>query len=125
MQGGSTAAAPTLGDVKVTELTSKGYRVTATFSAPAGVKSVKMPTWTEKNGQDDLIWHEASISGNTATFYVPVSSHNNEYGTYNTHVYVYDVLERETLKGVTVTVPAVSETPKILNIKTEDLTAKG
>ena len=125
VQGGSTAAAPTLGDVKVTELTSKGYRVTATFSAPAGVKSVKMPTWTEKNGQDDLIWHEASISGNTATFYVPVSSHNNESGTYNTHVYVYDVLGRETLKGVTVTVPAVSEAPKILNIKTEDLTAKG
>ena len=125
VQGGSTAAAPTLGDVKVTELTSKGYRVTATFSAPAGVKSVKMPTWTEKNGQDDLIWHEASISGNTATFYVPVSSHNNESGTYNTHVYVYDVLGRETLKGVTVTVPAISEAPKILNIKTEDLTAKG
>lgn len=125
VQGGSTAAAPTIGDVKVTELTSKGYRVTATFSAPAGVKSVKMPTWTEKNGQDDLIWHEASISGNTATFYVPVSSHNNESGVYYTHVYVYDVNGAYALEGITVRVPAVAEAPVIKKIETSNVTTAG
>ena len=125
VQGGSTAAAPTLGDVKVTELTSKGYRVTATFSAPAGVKSVKMPTWTEKNGQDDLIWHEASISGNTATFYVPVSSHNNESGVYYTHIYVYDVNGAYALEGITVRVPAVAEAPVIKKIETSNVTTAG
>lgn len=125
VQGGSTAAAPTLGDVKITELTSKGYRVTATFSAPAGVKSVKMPTWTEKNGQDDLIWHEASISGNTATFYVPVSSHNNESGVYYTHIYVYDVNGAYALEGITVRVPAVAEAPVIKKIETSNVTTAG
>lgn len=125
VQGGSTAAAPTLGDVKVTELTSKGYRVTATFSAPAGVKSVKMPTWTEKNGQDDLIWHEASVSGNTATFYVPVSSHNNESGVYYTHIYVYDVNGAYALEGITVRVPAVAEAPVIKKIETSNVTTAG
>lgn len=117
--------APTLGDVKVTELNSKGYRVTASFSAPAGVSNVKMPTWTEKNGQDDLIWHEASVSGNTATFYIPVSNHNNETGTYYTHVYVYDALGRQAIKGVTVTVPSISEEPTILQAEAVGVTAKG
>ena len=125
VQGSSTAVAPTIGDIKITELTSKGYRVTASFSAPAGVKNVKMPTWTEKNGQDDIVWHEASVSGNTATFYVPVSSHNDETGTYYTHVYVYDVLGRETIKGVTVTVPSTVKAPIIIEATVSDITAKG
>ncbi len=34
-----------------------------------------MPTWTNANGQDDLVWHQASVSGDTATFYVPSSAH--------------------------------------------------
>lgn len=125
VQGGSTAAAPTLGDVKVTELTSKGYRVTATFSAPAGVKEVQMPTWTAKNDQDDIVWHIASISGNTATFYVPVSSHNNESGVYYTHIYVYDVNGAYALEGITVRVPAVAEAPVIKKIETSNVTTAG
>ena len=31
-------------------------------------EEVQMPTWTAKNDQDDIVWHIASISGNTATF---------------------------------------------------------
>ena len=42
-----------------------------------------MPTWTNANGQDDLVWHQASVSGDTATFYVPSSAHKGESGCIN------------------------------------------
>ena len=51
-----------------------------------------MPTWTEANGQDDIVWHQASVSGNTASFYVPVSAHKGESGAYITHIYVYETV---------------------------------
>lgn len=60
------------------------------IEASRGISKVLMPTWTEANGQDDLVWHQASVSQNTATCYIRTSDHKNEYGTYITHVYVYD-----------------------------------
>ena len=98
-----------VGDVSITELSSSGYRVTAKLSAPAGVSKVLMPTWTNANGQDDLVWHQATVSGDTATFYVPTSAHKNESGAYTTHIYLYDRTGKlAPLKGVDVTVPAPS-----------------
>ena len=94
--------------VTVSELTSAGYRITAKFSAPAGLDKILMPTWTAANGQDDLVWHKATISGNTATWYIPVSSHNNESGIYYTHVYVYEKEGKTAMNGTTITVPAKS-----------------
>ena len=88
-------------------------------------EEVQMPTWTAKNDQDDIVWHIASISGNTATFYVPVSSHNNESGVYYTHVYVYDVNGAYALEGITVRVPAVAEAPVIKKIETSNVTTAG
>ena len=90
--------------IKITNKTSSGYRVTATFTAPAGVQKVLMPTWTARNGQDDLVWHAATVNGNTATFYVSASSHKNEKGTYYTHVYVYDTKGAYAFDGTTVEV---------------------
>ena len=86
-----TNAAPVrIVSTSITEQSSSGYRVNVTFSADAGVSRVMMPTWTEANGQDDIVWHQASVSGNTASFYVPVSAHKGESGAYITHIYVYD-----------------------------------
>ena len=63
-----------------------------------------MPTWTVANGQDDIVWHVANISGNTATAYIPTSAHNNEVGNYITHVYVVDKKNNEAVEAVYVTV---------------------
>ena len=49
-----------------------------------------MPTWSDRNGQDDLVWHEATLSGNTATFYVRTTDHKSETGSYTTHIYADD-----------------------------------
>lgn len=75
--------------IEISNVSSKGYQVDATFQATYGVSRVLMPTWTEKGGQDDLIWHTAKVSGNTASFYVNTSAHNGEGGHYITHVYLY------------------------------------
>lgn len=83
-------AAPTINDVKVSNVSGRGYTVTCKVSDNVGVTKVTMPTWTVKNGQDDLVWHTATISGNTATFHVGIGDHNLESGDYLTHIYAYD-----------------------------------
>ena len=59
-----------------------------------------MPTWTEANGQDDIVWHQASVSGNTASFYVPVSAHKGEstqnYTLENTQKSAHESAEKNT-----------------------------
>ena len=112
-----TNAAPVrIVSTSITEQSSSGYRVNVTFSADAGVSRVMMPTWTDANGQDDIVWHQASVSGNTASFYVPVSAHKGESGAYITHIYVYDRQGQFALKGENVTVPAPTSASAGLSI---------
>ena len=120
-----TAAAPTVNNITVSNVMSSGYDVTATFTAAAGVSKVQMPTWTDANGQDDLIWYTASVSGNTATYHVPTSEHGSESGTYYTHVYVTDSEGRQAIGGTSVQVPAVSAAPTVDNITVSNVTSSG
>ena len=63
---------------------------------------------------EDIVWHQASVSGDTATFYVPSSAHKGESGAYTTHIYLYDNAGKlAPLKGVNVTVPSAVVTPPI------------
>ena len=56
--------------------------------------------------------YQASVSGDTATFYVPSSAHKGESGAYTTHIYLYDKAGKlAPLKGVNVTVPSAVVTP--------------
>ena len=64
--------------------------MTCTVTDETGVARVKMPTWSDRNGQDDLVWHEATLNGNTATFYVRTADHKSETGSYTTHIYADD-----------------------------------
>ena len=66
---------------------------------------VVIPIWSEKNGQDDLVWHNMTVSGNTATCYVPVSEHKNEHGSYIVNAYVFETDTKYVLQGMTVPVP--------------------
>ena len=83
---------PQITDITFSEVTSEGFRVTCTVSDAAALKKVDFPAWTTSNGQDDQIWHTATISGNTATCYIPISDHNMEPGAYELHIYAYDNL---------------------------------
>ena len=120
---------PVITAAKVTDITANGYTVTCTVTDKNGIKSVKMPTWTVANGQDDIIWHEATLNGNTATFTVKVSDHKNERGAYLTHIYAYNNQDAKTCKPLAVvTVPepvADTQAPAISDIKVTDVNQSG
>lgn len=81
---------PTISSITVSQVTSKGYRVSCEVSDNVDIATVKFPTWTLYGDQDDLIWHVGQIEGNVATYYVKTGDHKNETGSYITHIYAYD-----------------------------------
>ena len=59
--------------------------------APNGLKEVLIPTWSDKNWQDDLVWHKAVLqSDGSYRVTIKASDHKNEDGKYNVHVYYVD-----------------------------------
>ncbi|ARC47916.1 GBS Bsp-like repeat-containing protein [Streptococcus salivarius] len=65
--------------------------VISNLVAPRGFKEVLVPTWSEKNGQDDIIWYKAAKQSN-GDYKVTVrsSNHKGDSGLYNSHVYLVD-----------------------------------
>jgi len=65
--------------------------VISNLIAPRGFKEVLVPTWSEKNGQDDIIWYKAAKQVN-GDYKVTVrsSNHKGDSGLYNSHVYLVD-----------------------------------
>ena len=62
--------------------------VVSEVSAPHGVREVLLPTWSNENGQDDIIWHKAQKqSDGTYKFTVRASEHKNSVGDYSVHLY--------------------------------------
>ena len=59
--------------------------------APTGLEEILVPSWSEVNGQDDLVWHKAirqSDGSYRAT--IKVSDHKNSVGQYQVHVHYVD-----------------------------------
>ena len=49
---------------------------------------MQLPTWTQANDQDDLIWYKTTKDSNTTySAIISVAEHNLESGRYNVHVY--------------------------------------
>ena len=56
--------------------------------SPKGVRTVQVPTWSDKDGQDDLRWYEATRQANgDYKVSVKVSDHKNSTGKYFVHLY--------------------------------------
>ena len=88
---------PVISDVQVYNITSEGYTVSCVVTDNFAVDRVQFPTWTSAGDQDDIQSDWASNSaasgtrnGNTFTYQVKISDHNNERGSYRTHIYAYD-----------------------------------
>ena len=57
-------------------------------SSPDGVREVKLPTWSNVDGQDDIIWYTAIKQANgTYKTTVKVRDHKYSTGIYNVHLY--------------------------------------
>ena len=86
---------------------------TGTFDAvirdvvsPNGLKEVLIPTWSEVNGQDDLVWHKAvKQADGSYRATITASDHKNSQGKYLVHVYY--VTARDTREFVTGTATTV------------------
>ena len=73
--------------VSVKQQTETTYQVTVD-NVPAYITSIVLPTWTEANGQDDIIWYQTTKNGTTSyTAIISVAKHYLESGKYNVHVY--------------------------------------
>ena len=122
---------PVIRDVKVTNVTNKGYDVSCTVTDPSGVDRVMFPTWTTANGQDDLLRDcntnpkaRGTQNGDTWTFHVDIADHNNEGGEYCTDIHAYDKYGNASSLGA----PRISvdtEAPVISNVKVSNITTEG
>ena len=77
--------------------------------SPTGLKEVLIPSWSVEGGQDDLIWHKASLQPDgsyRAT--IKASDHKNTLGQYQVHVHYLDQNNRR--RYVTETVVEVQKT---------------
>ena len=62
--------------------------IVSEVSSPQGVREVLLPTWSNEQGQDDIIWHKAQKqSDGTYKFTVRASEHKNSVGDYSVHLY--------------------------------------
>ena len=82
--------APKISNVQISNVNSAGYTITCTVEDSDGMSKVLFPTWSVRNGQDDIVWKSGTISGNKASFHVNIADHNYDYGNYITHIYAYD-----------------------------------
>ncbi|WP_313967245.1 GBS Bsp-like repeat-containing protein, partial [uncultured Streptococcus sp.] len=56
--------------------------------SPKGVRTVQVPIWSEKDGQDDIRWYEATRQADGSyKVNVQVANHKYSTGTYNVHLY--------------------------------------
>lgn len=93
---------PTYSSSEIKNITTTGYDVYVygVGDSYSGVNTVRFPTWTQYNGNDDIAsnWsaNSATLGTNqgSGTWYFRVnrSAHNNEFGLYDTHIYLYDNL---------------------------------
>lgn len=76
-------------------------------SDPEGVKAVKVPVWTDKNDQDDIIWYDGvkQTYGDYKVI-VKTAEHKGETGNYNVQLYYLEQSGKiQGIEGKKVTVP--------------------
>ncbi len=99
--------------------------IVSNVSDSNGIAGIKVPVWTDKSGQDDLVWYDATKqSDGTYKAAVKLSDHKNERGIYNVHLYYIDKAGK--MSGVTATQTTVTQPVVEKNkLSIENKTSKG
>jgi len=101
------------GNLTINNQTSNGFDVVVTNVSGGGkeVKEVRVPIWSDKNGQDDLTWYHADKqSDGSYKVHVDTASHKGDAGTYSVHLYYMLDGKRTYITETTATVPQITET---------------
>lgn len=78
-------------DVSVTLVEGKIAISLNGVSAPNGLKTLYVPVWSEKDGQDDIKWYQAEKKNDGSyELVVDPKDHNNDKGDYHVHCYGVD-----------------------------------
>ena len=104
------------GELTITNQTSNGFDVVVTNVSGGGkeVKEVRVPIWSDKNGQDDLTWYHADKqSDGSYKVHVDTASHKSDAGTYSVHLYYMLDGKRTYITETTATVPESQVTGKL------------
>ena len=100
------------GKLTITNQTSNGFDVVVTNVSGGGkeVKEVRVPIWSDKNGQDDLTWYHADKqSDGSYKVHVDTASHKGDAGTYSVHLYYMLNGKRTYITETKATVPQATE----------------
>ncbi len=106
------------GELTITHQTSNGFDVVVTNVSGGGkeVKEVRVPIWSDKNGQDDLTWYHADKqSDGSYKVHVDTASHKGDTGTYSVHLYYMLDGKRTYITETTAKVPESQVTGKLTN----------
>ena len=104
------------GNLTINNQTSNGFDVVVTNVSGGGkaVQEVRVPVWSDKNGQDDLTWYHADKqSDGTYKVHVDTASHKGDAGTYSVHLYYMLDGKRTYITETTATVPESQVTGKL------------
>lgn len=109
---------PVISNVIVSDVTSDSFTISCIVTDNTGVRQVRVPAWTEKNGTDDLVWHEATVTGNSASVTIFTSAYNGSTGAYLAQVYAYDGAGNMSYyDNVSIRVPSAPGTgPQIISV---------
>ena len=100
------------GKLTISNQTSNGFDVVVTNVSGGGkeVKEVRVPIWSDKNGQDDLTWYHADKqSDGSYKVHVATASHKGDAGTYSVHLYYMLNGKRTYITETKATVPQATE----------------
>ncbi|MDU8046100.1 MAG: LD-carboxypeptidase LdcB/DacB, partial [Streptococcus sp.] len=100
------------GKLTISNQTSNGFDVVVTNVSGGGkeVKEVRVPIWSDKDGQDDLTWYHADKqSDGSYKVHVDTASHKGDAGTYSVHLYYMLNGKRTYITETKATVPQVTE----------------
>ena len=100
------------GKLTINNQTSNGFDVVVTNVSGGGkeVKEVRVPIWSDKNGQDDLTWYHADKqSDGSYKVHVDTASHKGDAGTYSVHLYYMLDGKRTYITETKATVPQATE----------------
>lgn len=100
---------------KITTAFSSSHVLTVKVTGITDVPyEVLLPTWTEKNGQDDIQWYGMKRQADGSySLDIPLKNHNNETGVYNLHLYRRNKAGEALvgIGGTTVTPPTTTPSP--------------
>ncbi|MBJ8349041.1 GBS Bsp-like repeat-containing protein [Streptococcus zalophi] len=79
---------------QITKVDDNHYRINVT-DVPQTIKSIVVPVWSDKNGQDDLKWYQAKqLSPTQYETLINVKDHKNDFGFYHAHLYGYSEITK-------------------------------